>query len=95
MATKKPGNRPAHPKKEFKKELAVKMETALFEIKNKLGEKKFERRIKKAAKILMHGLHPKDFSGSNGPANGAVELSSKKIKGLKKAKAKKQEALPG
>ena len=93
MATKKPENKPAHPKKEFKKELAVKMETALSEMKNKLGEKKFERRIKKAAKILMQGLHTKDFSGSNGKSHEAVETSSKKIKGMKKAKVKEQEAL--
>jgi hypothetical protein len=95
MATKKPENKPAHPKKEFKKELAVKMGTALFEMKDKLGEKKFERRIKKAAKILMQGLHTKDFPGSNGKPNGVVEASSKKIKGLKKSKVKEQETLPG
>jgi hypothetical protein len=92
MATKKPEIKPAHPKKEFKKELTVKMETALSEIKNKLGEKKFEHRIKKAAKILMQGLHTKDFAGSNGKSNEVVEASSKKIKGLKKSKVKEQEA---
>ncbi len=91
MATKKTENKPAHPKKEFKKELTVKMEAALSEIKNKLGEKKFERRIKKAAKILIQGLHTKDFSHSNGKSNEVVEASLKKTKGLKKSKAKEQE----
>ena len=78
-------------KKELKKDLADKMESALPEIKTKLGEKKFQRRIRKAAKILVHGLHNKDLSGNNGNGNNAPETPLKKIKGVKKPKTKKQE----
>jgi len=91
MASKKPAIKPAHAKREFKKELEGKMESALPDVKTKLGEKKFQRRIKKAAKILVQGLHNKDFSNNNGTANDAVNDSAKKIKGVKKSRAKKQE----
>ena len=67
------------------------MESALPDVKTKLGEKKFQRRIKKAAKILVQGLHNKDFSNNNGTANDVVNDSAKKIKGVKKSRAKKQE----
>jgi hypothetical protein len=85
MATKKTAAKPEHPKKEFKKELVGKIETALPEIKTKLGEKKFQHRIKKAAKILVHGLHGKDFS-ANGKTGDAAKASVKKIKHLKRTK---------
>jgi hypothetical protein len=48
-------------KKELKKQLADKIETALPELKDMLGEKKFANRIKKAAKLLMEGLHKEDL----------------------------------
>ncbi|MEP6467287.1 MAG: hypothetical protein ABJB05_13340 [Parafilimonas sp.] len=89
MANKKTAR--AHAKKEFKKELAGKMESALPEVKKKLGEKKFEHRVKKAAKILVHGLHDKDFS-ANGNNNDVAKAAVKKIKKVKKSKAKKQVA---
>ena len=47
-------------KKEMKNQLADKMSTALPELREMLGEKKFENRIKKAAKLLMEGLHKED-----------------------------------
>jgi hypothetical protein len=92
MATKKSANKSLHTKKEIKKELTVKMESALAEVKATLGEKKFHRRIKKLAKILMQGLHGKDFSNGNGTAHHADKVSSKKIKSVKKAKTKEQES---
>jgi hypothetical protein len=91
MATQKSANKSLHTKREIKKELEVKMESALSEIKATLGEKRFQRRIKKVAKILVHGLHDKDFSNGNGTSHHVVKASPKKIKSVKKAKAKEQE----
>ena len=94
MATKKTAAKPEHAKKEFKKELTDKMETALPEIKTKLGDKKFQRRIKKAAKLLVHGLHDKDFS-ANGKKSKAAKAAVKKVKSAKKPKAKKTDEPAG
>ncbi|MBV9961375.1 MAG: hypothetical protein JO072_03940 [Parafilimonas sp.] len=65
MDNNKPASKPVNAKKEFKKELETKIESALPEIKTKQGAKKFQRRIKKAAKILIQGLHKKDFTANN------------------------------
>ncbi|HEX5154236.1 MAG TPA: hypothetical protein VFW07_22465 [Parafilimonas sp.] len=93
MATKKKAGKPAYSKKELKKELAGKIESVLSELKNTLGEKEFQHRIKKAAKILVHGLHIKEISASsNGtPANAKKTTHAKKIKGVKKAKSNPKE----
>ncbi|MEP6683724.1 MAG: hypothetical protein ABJA35_10705 [Parafilimonas sp.] len=88
MADKKTSNKPKHAKKEFKKKLAGKMESALPEVKLRLGEKKFQRRLKKAAKIFIQGLHDKDFS-ENGNKE-TIKIAVKRIKKIKKEKAKKQ-----
>jgi hypothetical protein len=93
MTTQKSADKSPHTKKEIQKELEVKMESALPEIKATLGEKKFHRRIKKVAKILVHGLHTKDFSNGNGTSHPVAKASPKKIKSVKKVKAKAQ-ALP-
>ncbi len=55
MAKKKSGNTP-QTKKQIKKELAGKIESAVPEIKVRLGEKKFNKRIKKATRLLTEGL---------------------------------------
>ena len=47
-------------KKQVKKELAHNIEIALPELKSELGEKKFKKRIKKAAKLITEGLHLKN-----------------------------------
>ena len=92
MATKKTAIKPAHSKKEFKKELAGKIESALTELKNTLGEKEFQHRVKKATKVLVQGLHNKELSaGNNGSPGTSKETPSKKIKGLKKAKSNQKE----
>src|SRR6476661_4023864 len=49
-------------KKELKHQLADKMGTALPELREMLGEKKFANRVKKAAKLLMEGLHKEDIA---------------------------------
>lgn len=89
MATKKTPIASAHSKKEYKREVYTKLETALQELKNTVGEKEFQHRLKKAAKVLVHGLHGKDFFNNNNGVAKAGDAAAKKIKGLKKATAKK------
>jgi hypothetical protein len=78
-------------KKELKKEIAVKLDVALTELKSRLGEKEFQHRLKKAAKVLVHNLNSKDFSenGHNGK-NTEVPAPEKKIKSIKKPSPKKK-----
>jgi len=94
MATKKPAGKPAHSKKEFKKEFAGKLESVLAEFKNTLGEKEFQHRIRKATKALAHGLHSKKIAtgiNGNGIPNNSKETPAKKAKSLKKAKSTPKE----
>lgn len=42
--------------KEIKKEIHSKLEAALVDLKGQLGDKKFNNRVKKAAKLLAEGL---------------------------------------
>ena len=92
MPTKNRATKTALSKKEFKKELAGKLEPALAELKNTLGDKEFHHRLKKAAKILIHGLHTKDLSGkTNGSEKAIKKTTPKKIKGVKQVKAKDTE----
>jgi hypothetical protein len=88
MASKKT-IKPAHTKKEIKRELESKIESALPEVKAKLGGKKFHRRIKKAVKILTQGFHTKDLSNISGNGIITPQTASKKLKDIKKAKAVK------
>jgi hypothetical protein len=74
-------------KKELKKQLTNKMETALPELRAMLGEKKFLRRIKKAAKLLMEGLHKKDIKDNKQSAT--AKKSAAKKAAIKKAAATK------
>jgi len=57
MATKKSVTHSVHNKKELKKELAHKIEVALPEIEESLGKKKFNKRLKKATRLLVKGVH--------------------------------------
>lgn len=83
MANKKSVKK-AQTKKEFKKEVAGTIESALPVLKVKLGEKKFSKRIKKAAKLLTEGLHP---DGEHKKSNKAKPGDAIKI--LKEKKAEK------
>ncbi len=56
MATKKSATYSFHNKKELKKELAHKIEVALPEIEESLGKKKFNKRLKKATRLLVKGV---------------------------------------
>ncbi len=80
MATKKSATNSIHSKKELKKELAHKLEVSLPEIKAGLGKKKFNKRVKKATKLITAGLH----------LNG-IEKKEKKNTDKKTAPAKKTE----
>ena len=90
MTTKQP-IKSAHSKKEYKKEITVKLDAALAELKSTLGEKEFQHRLKKAAKVLVHNLHSKDFSenGHNGKKSENA-VPAKKIKTVKKTSPKKK-----
>ena len=93
MATKKPASKPVQSKKKFKKELAGKIESALTELKNTLGEKEFRHRVKKATKVLVHGVYNKERSaGNNGTPVDSNETPSKKVKAAKKAKPAQKKA---
>lgn len=48
-----------HSKKSTRKEVSVQLANVLNNLKEALGEKKFERRIKKAAKLLTAGIKTK------------------------------------
>jgi hypothetical protein len=65
--------------KEIKKDITNKLEAALVPLKSQLGEKKFNNRIKKAAKLLAEGLGkeekfetPKEILAKAAPAKKTV-----------------------
>ena len=84
-----------HTKKEMKRAVTDKLQTALPEMKNTLGEKKFDHRLKKAVKMLLHGVHSGDVlkkakkQADVNKAASAQKLSAKKVKAAKKAKKAK------
>jgi len=73
-------------KKELKQQLADKMQAALPELREMLGEKKFESRVKKAAKLLMQGLHKEDVAKK---AKQSAKKTTATKKTAQKAAAKK------
>jgi hypothetical protein len=86
----KTSREPAISKKEFKKELAIKIETVLTELKSSLGEKEFQHRVKKATKVLTHGMHGKKSSENGNTVEPKTKSAAPdKIKSLKKAGVKK------
>lgn len=93
MSTKKPAVAAAKKTKATKKqlltELVSKLEAALTELKEELGEKKFGRRLKKAGKLLLHGL-------DNKPANTRKKASTgnKTTKKAAKPAAKPTDTTP-
>lgn len=46
------------PKETLQNEITPLLAAALVSLKERLGEKKFNKRIKKATKILIHGVKP-------------------------------------
>ena len=69
MAKKKVAVTLLQTKNQLKKELANKIESALPEIKLSLGEKKFNKRLKKITRLLTDGLN----------LNGKIKATNKKI----------------
>lgn len=92
MSTKEIPTASTPSRKEYKKELYTKLETSLQDFKNTVGEKRFNRRLKKATKVLVHGLHNKDLFVSKNGSDKTSGVTTKKIKLAKKANSKK--ALP-
>src|SRR5690349_10839725 len=82
----KDGGKNTPGKKELTKQLADKMQTALPELRELLGEKKFENRLRKAAKLLMEGLHKQDITKKK---NQPAAKAATKKQGIKKAAVKK------
>src|SRR3954454_20709701 len=78
-------------KKELKHQLADKMGTALPELREMLGEKKFANRVKKAAKLLMEGLHKEDVAKKKKqqPKKATAKETASKKPVAKDATAKK------
>ena len=76
--------RSLHTKKEMKKAVANKIETAILEMKLTLGEKKFHRRVRKAAKLLMQGIHSEETLKT-----AKKKAAINKVSGIKKVAAKK------
>ena len=88
---KKAAEKPVHPKREFRKEVAAKLETVLGELKGLIGEEEFKHRLKKAAKTLTQGLHGKDFLKKVKPVEEKIKQAPSQIKSVhKKAKALKK-----
>jgi hypothetical protein len=81
-----------HSKKEMKRAVADKLQIALPEMKSTLGDKKFSRRLKKAVKMLLHGIHSDDVlkkakkKADANKAASAKKLAAKNVKASKKVK---------
>ena len=78
-------------KKEVRHQIALKLETALADLKSGMGEKKFKNRIKKASKLFSSHVAPL------APKKKSAAPSAKKASPAKKAasgKAVKKTALP-
>ena len=81
-----------HSKKEMKRAVTDKLQIALPEMKSTLGDKKFSRRLKKAVKMLLHGIHSDDVlkkakkKADANKAASAKKLAAKNVKASKKVK---------
>ena len=52
-------NKMLSPKKELRQKITAQLQVALTDLKEKLGKKEFEGRIKKAARLLTAGIKAK------------------------------------
>ena len=80
--SKKAEGQPVNGKKSTRKEISVQLTNVLNNLKETLGEKKFERRIKKAARLLTAGIKTKPVK------------KDKKVKGKTKTNKSKKVAAP-
>ena len=76
-------------KKEIRKQLSDKLEIALLELKELLGDKKFHNRIKKAVKVLTAGLEEKNTEEEVAATSKPKAVAPKKAVTNKKAVVKK------
>lgn len=76
-------------KKEIRKQISDKLETALMELKEMLGEKKFHNRIKKAVKTLTAGLEEKNTEEADAAKAPKAVAPKKAAAANKKAPVKK------
>ncbi|MBO9562719.1 MAG: hypothetical protein J7621_08100 [Niastella sp.] len=82
--SKKAEAQPANDKKSARKEISIQLTSALNSLKETLGEKKFERRIKKAARLLTAGIKTKPVKKEKkGKGKTKTNKSSKKANALK------------
>jgi hypothetical protein len=80
--TKKASKLKPASKNTAKNEIEKKLETLFADYKKDLGDKKFNHRVKKAAKILLHGLKKKK-------ENNIAEIKKPEVKAAPKKAAKK------
>ncbi len=87
--------------KEIKKEIHSKLEAALTDLKSQLGEKKFNNRIKKAAKLLTEGLGkeekpeaPKVAAAKSAPAKKTAAPTAAVKKAAEKKSPVKKTIIP-
>ncbi|TKK70132.1 hypothetical protein FC093_05075 [Ilyomonas limi] len=79
-----------HSKKEMRKAITDKLQIALPKMKVTLGDKKFSRRLKKAVKVLLQGIHSDAVlkrakkKADAGKAASTKNLSAKKAKVTKR-----------
>jgi hypothetical protein len=65
--------------------IITQLQTALPGLKEQLGEKKFEKRIKKAAKLLIAGFKKTSVKKENPAAKKVIPVAKKPAPALKKA----------
>ncbi|MBS1744580.1 MAG: hypothetical protein JST21_00275 [Bacteroidetes bacterium] len=92
MAKTKAASTPEiNPKKAYRKSIAVAIENVLQELKEKLGEEEFMHRLKKATKVLAHGLTHENAAPQKTVAIKTSKAAKpvKKSSVIKKARSKK------
>jgi hypothetical protein len=80
-------NKKATTKKTLLLEVSLQISTAVLALREKLGEKKFDKRVKKAAKLLIEGIKetaPKKVAKTKVVSTPKVPSPSKKAASPKK-----------
>lgn len=73
-------------KKATRKEISAQLISALGNLKETLGEKRFERRVKKAARLLTAGIKSKPIKTvKTGTGKGKTNKNTKKATAVPKA----------
>lgn len=86
MATSKKASE-ISPKKQLRKKIAETLETTFTDLKKQVGEKKFEKHVKKASKVLAAGAALKTKTKAAKPK---VAVPAKKVTTPAKKKAGKK-----